>query len=109
DSGYVRIMVEQGYIGLILYFILLFTVLQKGIKYYFRCRDPEIKIYYAGITCVFYILCIASYPQEIFTQWPIPVIFCVFMAVITTLKNFDPAFSENIENSLAKPKGKILS
>jgi len=43
DSGFVRIAVEQGYIGLILYMILLFVVLRTALYYYVRVSDPIIK------------------------------------------------------------------
>lgn len=94
DSGYVRIAIEQGWIGLILYFILLFVVLKEGIKYYYRCVDPRIKTYYAALVTMIYTLTIGSYPQEIFTSFPIPVVFCTAMALICKLKDFDPTFAK---------------
>ena len=95
DSGFVRIAVEHGWIGLFIYFGLLFVVLKNGIYYYFRCKDPLIKTYYAAVLAVIYILVIASYPQEIITAFPCSGIFCVMIALITRLKDFDPAFAEN--------------
>jgi putative inorganic carbon (HCO3(-)) transporter len=93
DSGFVRIAVEQGWIGLIIYFTLLFTVLKEGINHYFRCVDPRIKIYYAGVLTSIYVLCIASYPQEVIPLYPISAIFCVAMALVAKLKDFDPAYA----------------
>jgi putative inorganic carbon (HCO3(-)) transporter len=91
DSGFVRVAVEQGFIGLLIYFALLFIVLKEGIRAYFRCKDERIKIYYAGLLAMFYSLCVASYTQEIFNMFPITVVFCITMALISRLKDFDPA------------------
>jgi putative inorganic carbon (HCO3(-)) transporter len=97
DSAFVRIAVEQGWIGLFIYFALLFTVLKEGIIAYFSSKDPRIKIYYAAMLALVYILCIASYPQEVIPLYPVTAIFCIVMAMIAKLKEFDPAFVKEDE------------
>lgn len=93
DSLFVRLAVETGYIGLIIYLILLFVSLKTGIYYYYRCRDPEIKIYYLAIVIVVFLLVLASYPQEAITLLPNSVVFYVCLAMIVKLKDFDPQFA----------------
>jgi len=94
DSLYVRIAVEAGWIGLILYMLLTFVALKQGIFYYFRCRNPEIKTYYLCVTTVVFILALANYPQEAVTLPPTSMIFYVFLAVLVRLKDFDENFQE---------------
>ncbi|MEL7021295.1 MAG: O-antigen ligase domain-containing protein [Bacteroidota bacterium] len=89
DSLYVRIAVEAGYIGLLIYMAMLFVALKTGIYYFFRCRDPEIKNLYLGITVAVFILVVASYPQEAITLLPTSIIFYLMLAMLVRLKDFD--------------------
>jgi putative inorganic carbon (hco3(-)) transporter len=94
DSSFVRMGVELGWIGLILYTLLHFFVLRTGLHYFIRCRDPLIKAIYAGMTTWCFMLAVACYAQEAILQLPMNVIYNVFLAVMVTLKNFDPAFQK---------------
>lgn len=89
DSLYVRIAVEAGYIGLLIYMTMLFIALRTGIYHFFRCRDPEIKNMYLGITVAVFILVVASYPQEAITLLPTSIIFYLMLAMLVRLKDFD--------------------
>jgi putative inorganic carbon (hco3(-)) transporter len=93
DSSFVRMGVELGWIGLLLYTLLHYVVLRTGLYYFIRCRDPFIKTLYAGITTWCFMLAVACYFQEAILQLPMNVIYNVFLALLVTLKNFDPAFS----------------
>lgn len=97
DSSFVRMAVELGWIGLILYTLLHYFVLRTGLYYFVRCRDPLIKAIYAGITTWCFMLTVACYAQEAILQLPMNVIYNVFLAILVTLKNFDPAFQNKQE------------
>ena len=101
DSSFVRMGVELGWIGLILYTLLHYFVLRTGLFYFVRCRDPWIKALYAGITTWCFMLAVACYAQEAILQLPMNVIYNVFLAILVTLKNFDPAFQKEIELNVA--------
>ncbi len=100
DSGFVRVAVEMGWIGLLIYMALLFKILQTGVYYYLRVRDPVIKTMYLAINCLIFILIVASYPQEIIILLPTSIIFYICAAAIIRLKDFDPAFKALQEGSL---------
>lgn len=93
DSSFVRMGVELGWIGLILYTLLHYFVLRTGLYYYVRCRDPFIKSLYAGLTTWCFMLAVACYFQEAILQLPMNVIYNVMLGLLVTLKNFDPAFN----------------
>lgn len=95
DSSFVRMGVELGWIGLILYTLFHYFVLRTGLYYFIRCRDPFIKSLYAGITTWCFMLAIACYFQEAILQLPMNVIYNVFLGLLVTLKNFDPAFQKS--------------
>lgn len=82
DSGYIRVAVELGWLGLILFCTLLFVVLRQGILNYYKIVDPELKTYCLGMTLVVFALNIGCYPQEALVQFPISVFFYFFLATI---------------------------
>lgn len=94
DSGFVRIAVEMGWVGLIIYMALLFKIMQTGIYYYLRVKNPKIKATYLGLNCVLFILIVANYPQEIIVLLPTSIIFYVCLAAIVRLKDFDENFMD---------------
>lgn len=94
DSLYVRLAVETGWVGLIIYMGLLFTAMRTSIRYYFRVKDPTIKVLYLGLTVTVFLLALASYPQEAITLLPTSVIFYLMLAMIVRLKDFDPNFAK---------------
>ncbi len=89
DSGLVRIAIELGWIGLIVYCIFLFVILKECVYYYFRVRDPTIKMMYLAIANVLFILTLASYPQEAIVQLPTSIVFYICLAAVVRLKDFD--------------------
>lgn len=89
DSGLVRIAIELGWIGLIIYCIFLFVILKQAAYYYFRVRDPTIKMMYLAIANVLFVLTLASYPQEAIVQLPTSIVFYICLAAIVRLKDFD--------------------
>jgi len=93
DSGFVRVAVEQGWVGLIIICCLLFTVLRLSIYYYIRVKDPYIKQVYLALNVVFFMLILANYPQEALVILPTSLIFYTFLGIMVRLKEFDPAFA----------------
>ena len=97
DSYYVRLAVEEGWIGLALYMFFLFTVLRRALYFYLRVRDPMIKTLYLSLMTSLFMLAVANYPQEAIVQLPTSLVSYVFFAAIVRLKDFD-AFYQNIVN-----------
>ena len=92
DSLYVRLAVETGWIGLLIYMGLLFTSMKVGLYYYFRCADPVIKNMYLAVTTTIFLLTVACYPQEAITLPPTSIIFYIMLGMLVRLKDFDPNF-----------------
>lgn len=89
DSMYVKVAVELGWVGLLIYCAFLITILIIGIKNYYRIRDPNLKIYMAGLVAVVYSIVIANYTQMATLQLPNAFIFYVLIASIVKLPQFD--------------------
>ena len=89
DSGFVRTAVEAGWMGLLLYCLLLSLVMYEGIRNYFRIRDPVLRQYQLMFLTVIFMLIIANFPQEAINSPPINAIFYLCIAVISKLPAFD--------------------
>ena len=89
DSGFVRVAVELGWIGLILQLLYFFTILRIGVYYYLRVINPQNKIIYLGITVVLFQLILANYPQEAVTILPTSLVFYCLLAILVRLKDYD--------------------
>lgn len=82
DSGYVRVAVEQGWIGLLIFCIFMFIILKTGIDSFFKIRDPELKSYCLAMTMIIFALNLGNFPQEALVQFPINIYFYLSIAMI---------------------------
>ena len=97
DSYYVRLAVEEGWIGLALYMFFLYTVLRRALFFYLRTKDPTIKTLYLAIMTALFMLAVANYPQEAIVQLPTSLVVYVFFAAIVRLKDFDKGYQLAVE------------
>ncbi|QQL51238.1 O-antigen ligase family protein [Mucilaginibacter ginkgonis] len=87
DSGFMRVAVEEGWIGLVLLCSFLFVILRQGIRNYFAIHDRELKSYCLAVVLIIFVLSVGNYPQEALVQFPINIYFYLFAALINiTLK-----------------------
>ncbi|HEY9049709.1 MAG TPA: O-antigen ligase family protein [Ohtaekwangia sp.] len=91
DSGYVRVAVELGWVGLLLYCTFFVVILTVGIRNYYRTRSPELRAYLAALLAVVFSLVIGNYPQQVLIQVPTILIFYAIMAMLVRLREIDEA------------------
>jgi len=96
DSGYVRVAVESGWIGLLIFCTLLFVILINGIRNYYLIKDPELKNYCLAMILIIYALSVGNYPQEAFVQFPTSVYFYLFIALIHITYRIDKEKQESV-------------
>lgn len=89
DSGYMRIAVELGWVGLLIYCLMLSIVFYKGIKDYFRIRNPKLKVISGALLTSIYVLTVANFPQEAIGQIPTSLFFFTAIAMISKARQFD--------------------
>jgi putative inorganic carbon (hco3(-)) transporter len=97
DSYYVRLAVEEGWIGMLLYMFFLFTVLRRALYFYLRTKDPTIKALYLAIMTALFMLSVANYPQEAIVQLPTSLVVYVFFAAIVRLKDYDEGYQTRLK------------
>lgn len=89
DSGYVRIAVELGWVGLFLFCLLMFFILREGINNYFLIRNPELKTYCLAMLLVVFAYNVGNYPQEALVQFPSNIYFYLAAAIINITRMID--------------------
>lgn len=89
DSGFVRIAVEQGWVGLLLYMAMLFVAMREGVRLLFRLKDPRYKPYLVACLTVLFMMLVGSYPQEIITEMPLNILFYCVLAVLVRIRFLD--------------------
>lgn len=94
DSGYVRVAVELGWVGLLIFCTFMFIVIRTGINNYFKIKDPELKSYCLALTLIAFVLNIGNFPQEALVQYPTNVYFYLTIALINAL----PLLQKSNEN-----------
>ncbi len=101
DSGYVRVAVEMGWIGLFLFCLLMFTILKVGIHHYFAIKDPALKSYCLAMILIVFALNVGNYPQEALVQFPTNVLFYLVIALIEVTYRLDLAKNQKSNLNLA--------
>lgn len=96
DSGYVRVAVELGWVGLTIYLLLWIVVFIEGIKSYFRIRDPVMKYIALSMLCALFTLFIVNYAQQAVNQVPTSLIFWIAAAIINRGSQLEKENSDNI-------------
>lgn len=89
DSGYVRIAVELGWVGLFLFCLLMFFILREGINNYFLIQNPELKTYCLAMLLVVFAYNVGNYPQEALVQFPSNIYFYLAAAIINITRIID--------------------
>ena len=97
DSGYMKILMELGPIGLALNLILYFVILRKGVYYFYRVNDPHLKGIYAALLISVFSLMVAQFSQIAIGQYPS--IFFLFTALAIFLKLHRYDYSTNPKDS----------
>ncbi len=92
DSAYVRVAIECGWVGLIIYLAMFFVALWTAIYYYFRVKSPTIKLLYLAFANVIFLVTVANYPQEASYMLPTNLVFNGILAAVARLKDFDENF-----------------
>lgn len=97
DSGYVRVAVENGWIGLFVLCTLIFVILREGINNYYSIKDPALKAICLSMILVIFAYHIGNYPQEAIVQFPSNTLFYLVTALIVITKRLDDEMqSKNI-------------
>lgn len=98
DSGFLKIGLEFGYIGLLLAIWQYFIASSKGVHEYFKTRDREMKIFYTAVLSTFIAMVSANLTQLTTSMRPFDFYTFAYFAILIKLPEFDR--SEGPEKSM---------
>jgi hypothetical protein len=78
DSGFLKTALETGWIGYAIAILYYLMILSQGVHYYFKARNPEIRLYLLAFTCSLVVVMLGLYTQSAIGQ--VPDIFFFFPA-----------------------------
>ena len=93
DSGILNIVLEFGWLGLIVHFLGYFLVLQQGVQAYFRSRKKEFKVLLLASTVCYFGYVFAQYSQTAIGQIPSSFLVYGIIAVIIRLPQIEKKIS----------------
>ncbi len=101
DSGYMKIMLEQGWIGLAINIIFYFIILMRGINGFYDSRKEEIKTMYIAFTVCFFSLVVGQYSQLAISQYPQYLFYLATLVIFYKLKEYDTKTADDHEQITA--------
>jgi hypothetical protein len=100
DSWYVKIWVETGIIGLIIYLSILFiTIGYSAYIIFFKIKNSELKSYLIAVTCGIFGLMASAYGNPFFGQYPT----CILVSMIQAFIFISPLYDKEIETYKITP------
>ena len=100
DSGYLKMALERGWIGLLINLTLYAVVLIYGLINFHKVKNNEIRFYYAAYMSGFFALSIAHFTQDAMDQKPVVVILISSCALFVRLIEFDNIKTEKLTHEI---------
>lgn len=107
DSGYVRVAVELGWIGLIIYLIMIGKIMISGVFAYWKMTDPELKKIVLAILSMLAAISVVEYAQEVINKLPTNMLFWIFLGIL--FKSIQIEKTEQQAQLLIVGSGKVES
>ncbi|MTI20551.1 O-antigen ligase domain-containing protein, partial [Fulvivirga sp. RKSG066] len=90
DSGFMKTLLETGWVGLLLLLTMYSIILGVGINNYYKCNNPKIKAYYAAFIASFFALTVALYAKENIEQFPQSLILYGIFVLMYKMPSLEP-------------------
>jgi putative inorganic carbon (HCO3(-)) transporter len=103
DSGYIRVAVEDGWAGLLVFCLFMFVIIKTGINNYYLIEDKELKTYCLAMTLIIFAYNLANFPQEALVQFPSNILFYLEAALINITLRLDIAQREERDRLMMAP------
>lgn len=100
DSGYIRVAVEEGWLGLLIFCTFMFVIMRTGIRNYYLIENQELKIYCLAVTLIIFAYNLANFPQEALVQYPSNILFYLWVALINITLKLDTKLKEERAEAL---------
>lgn len=89
DSWYVKIWVQTGVVGLVLYLVFQLLIVAYGSSIIlFQIKDKELKGYLSALLCGLFGMMVSSYGNAIFGQYPTAIMMAITVAFLFRNKDY---------------------
>lgn len=95
DSGYMQILMDQGWIGMILTLFFYFYILRTGTFYFYRVKDPELKTIYVANSVFLFCMISAQISQMAIPSYPSVFYMYTIFALQLKMHYFDKSKNED--------------
>lgn len=92
DAGYMRIAVELGWIGIILYFALLIRLFFLALMSFSKLTVPEYRILGLALLSGLSTLFLIEYAQDINGKLPMNILLWILLAIMIQLPKIQEAY-----------------
>jgi O-antigen ligase len=89
DSGYMKVIAEEGAIGLAIMLIFYFICMRTGIRAFYRAKSPMLGNYYIALSVMMFTLMVGQYSQPVLVQYPVALYFYAILIVFLKLPDYD--------------------
>lgn len=90
DSWYVKIWVETGIVGLLLYIAMFVYIIAYGSYIlFFKIKDDTVRGLLSALLCGVFGILVSSYGNQVFGQFPVAIIMYMSMAFVFMARDFD--------------------
>ncbi|MEO5943122.1 MAG: O-antigen ligase family protein [Ferruginibacter sp.] len=89
DSALMAIVLDMGWIGLVLTMLFYLIIIYQGIYFYFRVENNEYKLYLIAVTCALFAVVISLFSTNSIDQIPNALFFYGVISLYKRMAEFD--------------------
>jgi putative inorganic carbon (HCO3(-)) transporter len=89
DSGYMKIVLEQGWIGFAINLLLYFVILKTGLDTFHRAKSFTIRNVAIALTTAMFALIVGQYSQISISQYPLILFYYSALGILIKLSRYD--------------------
>lgn len=89
DGTFMQTAIEQGWIGFLLFIIVLFFILRYGIRQFYLSRNSENKVIYSALLTAMFCWYMAQYTQIGISAFNIVYLYMPTLAILVQLRKFE--------------------
>lgn len=100
DGAYFSVALQMGWVGFAINCLFDFLICAFCVHYFYKCKNEEIKTYYAAMVGMLFALFLGEYAQFTVSSIPQSLIFVPFLACIVKLHTFDTPNQQKLNNKI---------
>ncbi len=104
DNYYFRIALENGWVGLLLFMVLLAVVISHGLRVFYSAKDPLVRWTAASLVAAYVAMAVASVSNNYFSHVQLKLFFWFSIGVLANLPKIEQAAGESDQVKESAPR-----